>query len=86
MYQEKKEKIENFKETHEKDLKVMRDIKERLSATYLQTNYPAIYQRADLEKELNKPRKQHALNYTKPLEPFFRRRLPLTSRIVPVEI
>lgn len=38
---------------------------------YLQSNYPAIYQRADLEKELNKPRKQHALNYTKPLEPFF---------------
>ncbi len=38
---------------------------------YMQTNYPAIYKRADLEKELNKPRKQHALNYTKPLEPFF---------------
>lgn len=38
---------------------------------YMQTNYPAIYKRAELEKELNKPRKQHALNYTKPLEPFF---------------
>lgn len=38
---------------------------------YLQTNHPAIYQRAELEKELNKPRKKHALNYTKPLEPFF---------------
>lgn len=38
---------------------------------YMKTNYPAIYQRAELEKELNKPRKQHALNYTKPLEPFF---------------
>ena len=38
---------------------------------YMQANYPAIYKRADLEKELNKPRKQHALNYTKPLEPFF---------------
>lgn len=38
---------------------------------YMQTNYPAIYKRAELDKELNKPRKQHALNYTKPLEPFF---------------
>lgn len=38
---------------------------------YLQTNYPTIYQRADLEKEFHKPQKQHALNYTKPLEPFF---------------
>lgn len=38
---------------------------------YMQTNYPTIYKRADLEKELNKPKKQHALNYTKPLEPFF---------------
>lgn len=38
---------------------------------YMQANYPAIYKRADLEKELNKPRKQHSLNYTKPLEPFF---------------
>ncbi|CAH2032384.1 twin-arginine translocase subunit TatC [Trichlorobacter ammonificans] len=38
---------------------------------YLQTNYPAIYRMGDMEKELNKPKKQHALNYTKPLEPFF---------------
>ncbi len=38
---------------------------------YMQENYPSIYKRAQLEKELNKPRKQHALNYTKPLEPFF---------------
>lgn len=38
---------------------------------YMQVNYPAIYQRAELEKELNKPQKKHSLNYTKPLEPFF---------------
>lgn len=38
---------------------------------YLQTTYPAIYRMGDMEKELNKPKKQHALNYTKPLEPFF---------------
>ncbi len=38
---------------------------------YMQTNYPVIYKRADLQKEVDKPRKQHALNYTKPLEPFF---------------
>ena len=38
---------------------------------YLKENYPAIYGRANLEKELNKPKKQHALNYTAPLEPFF---------------
>ncbi|MDY0300918.1 MAG: twin-arginine translocase subunit TatC [Trichlorobacter sp.] len=38
---------------------------------YLQQNYPAIYRMGDMEKELNQPKKQHALNYTKPLEPFF---------------
>lgn len=38
---------------------------------YLQVNYPTIYKRGDFEKELNKPRKTYALNYTKPLEPFF---------------
>ena len=38
---------------------------------YLKEHYPAIYGRANLEKELNKPKKQHALNYTAPLEPFF---------------
>lgn len=38
---------------------------------YLKEHYPAIYSRADLEKELNKPKKQHSLNYTAPLEPFF---------------
>lgn len=38
---------------------------------YMKTSYPTIYQQANLEKELNKPKKQHALNYTKPLEPFF---------------
>lgn len=38
---------------------------------YLQKNYPAIYRMGDMEKELNLPKKQHALNYTKPLEPFF---------------
>jgi len=39
--------------------------------TYLKERFPAIYSRANLEKELNKPKKQHALNYTAPLEPFF---------------
>jgi sec-independent protein translocase protein TatC len=39
--------------------------------TYLKEHFPAIYSRADFEKELNKPKKQHALNYTAPLEPFF---------------
>lgn len=38
---------------------------------YLKDNFPAIYGRANLEQELNKPKKQHALNYTAPLEPFF---------------
>jgi sec-independent protein translocase protein TatC len=38
---------------------------------YLKERFPAIYSRADLEKELNKPKKQHSLNYTAPLEPFF---------------
>lgn len=39
--------------------------------SYMKINHPAIYQKANLEKELNKPKKDHALNYTKPLEPFF---------------
>jgi sec-independent protein translocase protein TatC len=38
---------------------------------YLKERFPDIYKRADLEKELNKPKKQHSLNYTAPLEPFF---------------
>lgn len=38
---------------------------------YLKEHFPAIYGRANLEQELNKPKKQHALNYTAPLEPFF---------------
>jgi sec-independent protein translocase protein TatC len=38
---------------------------------YLKEQYPTIYSRANLEKELNKPVKQHSLNYTAPLEPFF---------------
>lgn len=38
---------------------------------YLKDNFPAIYGHANLEQELNKPKKQHALNYTAPLEPFF---------------
>jgi sec-independent protein translocase protein TatC len=38
---------------------------------YLKEHFPAIYGRANLEKELNKPQKKHALNYTAPLEPFF---------------
>jgi len=38
---------------------------------YLKERFPAIYNRANLEQELNKPKKQHALNYTAPLEPFF---------------
>jgi len=38
---------------------------------YLKNNFPAIYNRSNLDKELNKPKKQHALNYTAPLEPFF---------------
>ncbi len=38
---------------------------------YLKERFPAIYNRTNLEQELNKPRKQHALNYTAPLEPFF---------------
>ncbi len=38
---------------------------------YLKENFPAIYSRANLEQELNKPKKQHSLNYTAPLEPFF---------------
>lgn len=38
---------------------------------YLKERFPAIYKRADLEKELHKPKKQHSLNYTAPLEPFF---------------
>lgn len=38
---------------------------------YLKERFPAIYKRAELEKELNKPKKQHSLNYTAPLEPFF---------------
>lgn len=39
--------------------------------SYLKERFPAIYNRANLEKELNKPKKEHALNYTAPLEPFF---------------
>lgn len=38
---------------------------------YLKEHFPDIYNRAKLEKELNKPKKEHALNYTAPLEPFF---------------
>jgi len=45
-------------------------VKQRIYS-YMKTSYPTIYQHANLEKELNKPKKQHALNYTKPLEPFF---------------
>lgn len=38
---------------------------------YIGEKYPRWYKAADLDKEVNKPKKQHALNYTKPLEPFF---------------
>ncbi len=38
---------------------------------YLKEQFPTIYSRANLEKELHKPVKQHSLNYTAPLEPFF---------------
>lgn len=38
---------------------------------YIGEKYPKLYKSAELDKEVNKPRKQHALNYTKPLEPFF---------------
>lgn len=38
---------------------------------HLKDNYPTLYKRGEFDKEVNKPHKQHALNYTKPLEPFF---------------
>jgi sec-independent protein translocase protein TatC len=38
---------------------------------YLKEKFPAIYSKAKLEEELSKPKKQHSLNYTAPLEPFF---------------
>lgn len=47
------------------------DAAKQQSYQYLKEHYPAIYSRANLEKELNKPKKEHALNYTAPLEPFF---------------
>ncbi len=38
---------------------------------YIGEKYPALYKRAELDKVVNKPQKKHALNYTKPMEPFF---------------
>lgn len=38
---------------------------------YLKENFPSVYSMAKLEEELNRPKKQHPLNYTAPLEPFF---------------
>jgi sec-independent protein translocase protein TatC len=39
--------------------------------TVLKERYPAVYSRAKLDDELNKPQQKHSLNYTAPLEPFF---------------
>lgn len=47
------------------------DMAKQQGYLYLKERFPAIYNRAQLEKELNKPKKQHSLNYTAPLEPFF---------------
>jgi sec-independent protein translocase protein TatC len=47
------------------------DVAKQKGYRYLKERFPAIYSRANLEHELNKPKKQHALNYTAPLEPFF---------------
>lgn len=47
------------------------DVAKQRGYSYLKEHFPAIYSRANFENELNKPKKQHSLNYTAPLEPFF---------------
>jgi len=46
------------------------DIKKRVYSE-VKTRYPAIYNRYQLDKEINTPVRERQLNYSAPLEPFF---------------